>query len=861
MQQSRSLGVADKVDGLFGQTSASLAGNLLGALMLLAVMHGTASSVRLLGFCTAFALVWLMRAWVTLRFFRSASPNRTPALSRRWIAWWNTGALASGVVWGVAAWTFYPSADAVGRTLLLLTVYSFCVGSIPVLATQPRVFLAFVLCCFVPLTLCVGLQDDPGAPRVAGMLVLVFGVTAMLGHRFGRVFETLVWLKARAEQLREELAAEKAAVQAAMTQLRHAIPSTSAGELHVEPLWEELRLDHEHLAAYKRLSLSFHGHKHRAAGHEAQLAPLLRELLACALHTTTEGGIVVAARPLGHQLRLQVWNTAMAALDARVQARLDEVAHRAAALGIASDMRAVAGHGRCCELRIPLARQMVHGDPMHHGGMPPRPLRGAGIAILDDDPASRSALHAAFSACSDTVQANPSSEALSLASPAEPPLPSSPGGPVPRRPRNRQGSASSPLHLGVIGISPEQEARLPALVSAVRAQGGDRLPVLVVADEASPSLRAQALAARFHVVTRPVKPATLWPLVEFKLGLAPHDRDPTFTLRLARDSHHWARSVGTPRLSAEQLSRIAARGHHFMPASRRAMAHRRGNANERQHVVLVHGGLSSVRAAMSDAIGGLLPLLGSLCAWRFEHDAFLPVNDNVDALVRHVARTVCAAHEAHGMQVALVGHSRGGIVARLAAAQLQRDWPALRVRVYTFGTPHGGTEVFRRIGERWSRIGAALAKMRNAVDGVAAQDFVSQLDMVARAFDYDIPAGFRDVEPARVSPLLQAAPPFDNYVAWCSRWVPGSAPAPGLDLLSQLVEAVSGFEPDGDGLVSAASATKGATCRHDASPLFHTGYFGHRRSMGQLQSDLASFLHLHTADGPDRGMPREAWSC
>ncbi len=939
MDSSRSLGLADKVNGLFGQTPASLLGNLLGALVLGALIWDVAPANRLVVFGSAFSAVWLLRAWLHLRFARSKEPHRTPDLSRRWLAWWNTAALISGVVWGGAAWAFYPEADATTRLILILTVYSFCVGSIPVLATQPRVFVGFALCCFVPLVLCVGTQGGAGGPKLAGVLVLVFVVMASLGHRFGRVFDKLVRLKARAEQLSEALAAEKATAQAALADLKRAqqeradflaaldremrkplahvlalalevrlrssdpavvglaraiqssvtslegvagqlealshelpdAPQVHRAELQIGQLWDALKLDHEPQAFEKRVSIAFRGHRHRAFTDPVLIDRILRQLLACALGTISQGGIIVAARPQGDQLRLQVWDTAenidsagaelrtssesrsmhddLSAFEPSARLRLNTVAHQATVLGAAWRVHAVPGRGCLFEIRVPLvpeaAASMPQGDL--RSVREAERLRGVGIAVIDDDPASREELRGALAAWQAKVAPWAAGEVL--ASP---------------------GRIDAHTRLAVIGIAEHEEDRLPAIVSAVREAAGEQLPVLVVAPTASQALVGQALAARFHLLARPLRLDALWSLVHFKLGLSWNDRDPTFTQRLASDGGYWADALGTPRPTEARLRRIAHRGHHFQPASPMAVAQARGKASHRAHVVMVHGGLSSVRAGVSGLLSDLpkgregaggrqplwrrLPLLDELCAWRFEHDSFMPVASNVRDLVRSIERQLCHGPQdvmGRSLKVALVAHSRGGIVARLAAAHLQQRWPQARFRVFTFGSPHGGTWVFRRIGERWSRVSSVLGTVRGAVEGVAKPEFVDQLDIVARAFNYDIPAGFRDVEPGQVDRLFDAAPAFEHYTTWSSRWTPGARKAPAADLLGQLVESVSGFEPESDGLVSAASATGAGLRNYDSSPLFHTDYFGDPRTMAQLDECLSAFF-ARPARGPSR---------
>jgi hypothetical protein len=896
MSGSRSLGLVDKVNGLFGQTPASLLGNLVGALVLAALMWDAAPASHLLPFIVGFSGVWLLRAWLHLRFTRTQEPHRTPGLSRRWLVWWNTTALCSGVVWGAAAWTFYPGADGSARLILILTIYSFCVGSIPVLATQPRVFVGFALCCFVPLVSCVATQ---GGVKLAGVLLLMFAVMASLSHRFGKVFDKLVRLKVRAEQLSEALAAEKAAVQAVLSDLRraqqerasflaalasvtslesvagqlralsHELPGASQvhrAELQIGPLWDALKLDHEPQAFEKRVSIAFRGHRHRAFTDPVKIDCMLRELLACALAKISQGGIVVAARPLGDQLRLQVWDTAesidpagpvvsvssesphmheeIGAFDPFVRLRLNTVAHQASVLGVAWRVVAVPGRGCRFELRVPLV-------PREAASMPQRDLcsvreaarlRGLNVAVIDDDASSRGALQDLLGAWQAKVQCLGASQVL------EAPL--------------RMGAHN---RLSLIGIAENEEERLPAIVSAVREAAGEQLPILVVAPRVSQALVAQALAARFHLLSRPLRSGALWSLVHFKLGLSWSDRDPTFTRRLAEDGHYWAEALGTPRPTPARLRRIAHRGHHFQPASKMAVAQAAGRASQPAHVVLVHGGLSSVRAGINGLLPGdaprarqplwrRLPLLDELCAWRFEHDSFMPIASNVRDLVRCIERQLCRGGTdplGRPLKVALVAHSRGGIVARLAAAHLQQRWPQVRLRVYTFGSPHGGTWVFRRIGERWSRVSAVLGAFRGAVDGVAKDEFVDQLDLVARAFNYDIPAGFRDLEPGQVERLFDGVPHFEHCVTWSSRWTPGARHAPATDLLGQLVESVSGFEPDSDGLVSAASASSAGRHNYDSSPLFHTDYFADAATMAQLHDCLAQFFAQHAKE-PNR---------
>ena len=53
---------------------------------------------------TGFAIVWLLRAWLAVRFAQR-EPRSTAGLERRLRAW-QAGVLASGALWGIAAWFF-----------------------------------------------------------------------------------------------------------------------------------------------------------------------------------------------------------------------------------------------------------------------------------------------------------------------------------------------------------------------------------------------------------------------------------------------------------------------------------------------------------------------------------------------------------------------------------------------------------------------------------------------------------------------------------------------------------------------------------------------------------------------------------
>jgi pimeloyl-ACP methyl ester carboxylesterase len=100
-------------------------------------------------------------------------------------------------------------------------------------------------------------------------------------------------------------------------------------------------------------------------------------------------------------------------------------------------------------------------------------------------------------------------------------------------------------------------------------------------------------------------------------------------------------------------------------------------------LVAVHGTMASsvgLAAWLCQMAGPSLPVL------RFEHDTWVSIKKNSEDLIAHLSRL--------GVQrVLLVAHSRGGLVARLAAKHLTEKSMMRAVDVVTLGTPFAGTPI------------------------------------------------------------------------------------------------------------------------------------------------------------------------
>ena len=205
----------DHVRSTFAFNRTTLAGHAIGAIIVEIVFGGVAPR--------PLRIVWGVAVRARLAGARSGSPCASPATSRRPIdgllarlRTWQAGVLASGVLWGAAAWLFSAYGSGSQQLALMLVVYTFCVACVPILAPQFRLFLLFV-----PARLRAG--DRPRRARrrrpSAGSSPLVMSVamamTILLGRNYRESFDNVVGLKLRTEALAVQLGAEKAVADAA----------------------------------------------------------------------------------------------------------------------------------------------------------------------------------------------------------------------------------------------------------------------------------------------------------------------------------------------------------------------------------------------------------------------------------------------------------------------------------------------------------------------------------------------------------------------------------------------------------------------------------------------------------------------
>lgn len=199
----------DHIRALYVQTPATLTGNGVGLLLMAAIFVPLAPGPSVLAWLGVGAALWLLRLAHWLRFRRQ--PQAPAALLHAWRRSWMVLVLSQGALWGAAVWLFWGLGTPYHRVALILIVYSYCLGSVQLLATQRRVFLAFISLVLTPSI--VRIASDTGQEwhlQLAFILTLLFFLTVLMARTYGNALGQAISLKRRTEDLAARLRHEMA---------------------------------------------------------------------------------------------------------------------------------------------------------------------------------------------------------------------------------------------------------------------------------------------------------------------------------------------------------------------------------------------------------------------------------------------------------------------------------------------------------------------------------------------------------------------------------------------------------------------------------------------------------------------------
>ena len=206
----------DEVRSTYDFMPATLAGYAAGVGVVAMQFWNEVPASLMSGWIAAFALMGLGRLLLAQRFKR-ADP-RSEADWKRWRLYANVGTLVAGALWGLTGWIFYFRGASIQQTGLIVIVYTFCASAVPVLAIQPRMFLAFVSLAFVPLIVRVASGASIYHYQLAGELLLIISLTTVLARYYRQALRRAIDLKVHADQLLAALRIEKLAADTARQQ-------------------------------------------------------------------------------------------------------------------------------------------------------------------------------------------------------------------------------------------------------------------------------------------------------------------------------------------------------------------------------------------------------------------------------------------------------------------------------------------------------------------------------------------------------------------------------------------------------------------------------------------------------------------
>ena len=210
----RSRGDADHIRALYVQTPATLTGNGIGMALMVLIFWPLAPSAHVLAWLGVGLVLWALRLAHYVRFRRHRGAHSD--LLRAWRGSWKALVLSQGALWGVAVWLFWGLGTPYHTVSLILIVYSYCLGSVQLLATQSRVFLAFISLVLTPTI--VRIASDTGQPwhlQLAFLLTLLFCLTVLMARTYGSALGQAISLKRRTDELAGKLRVEMAVTEEA----------------------------------------------------------------------------------------------------------------------------------------------------------------------------------------------------------------------------------------------------------------------------------------------------------------------------------------------------------------------------------------------------------------------------------------------------------------------------------------------------------------------------------------------------------------------------------------------------------------------------------------------------------------------
>ena len=202
----------DEVRTTYDFLPAALAGFVAGTGVVVVLFWKLTPPSVMLPWLGAMAVMTFAR-WIVGQRFKRAAPQ-THEDWQRWRLYSNIGTVVAGSLWGLTGWIFYGKGSVAQQAGLIVLVYTFVVAAVPVLSTQPRMFLGFVSLCFLPLVVrVVSSGNDVYRYELAGELLLIIGLITLLARYHREALRRIIELKLHGDGLLARLRVEKRAAE------------------------------------------------------------------------------------------------------------------------------------------------------------------------------------------------------------------------------------------------------------------------------------------------------------------------------------------------------------------------------------------------------------------------------------------------------------------------------------------------------------------------------------------------------------------------------------------------------------------------------------------------------------------------
>jgi signal transduction histidine kinase len=197
---------------VYRQHSAGLIGQFLGMLAVTLVFWRQSPPTILSAWAGSFTVLWALRFVNLLGYERAVLQHK--AAPDPWHRRWRLGAIISAALWGMAPILFYHHGSTFERTVLMLAVYSFAIGSVPYMASQTWLFIGCMTMYFVPMIAVTAIYDPQGL-QLAGVWGLMCLCVLTLGRAFRNMFGDMVGLRMQTQELAHKLRGEMKAAEIA----------------------------------------------------------------------------------------------------------------------------------------------------------------------------------------------------------------------------------------------------------------------------------------------------------------------------------------------------------------------------------------------------------------------------------------------------------------------------------------------------------------------------------------------------------------------------------------------------------------------------------------------------------------------